>query len=158
MRSLIGFCRCTHQSFFTVCNIIRDHPVFQSTGTKPQRPVEVQLATFLRTYGGTRKHHLEGALSCNIGEGTTILYTDRVIEALGDLAGQYIHWPDEARRAEIRAAFGDMGFPGAIGAVDGSLIQFADKPLTDAIYYYCRKKFYGVRILAYCALAHPSSI
>lgn len=142
-------CSCTHQSFFTVCDLIRDHPVFQSTGTKPQRPVEIQLATFLRLYGGTRQHHLAGALSCNVGAGTTFLYVDRVVEALGDLSGDFVRWPNELRRAEIRDAFSEMGFPGAIGAVDGSLIQFADKPATDAIYYYCRKKFYGVRSLVW---------
>ena len=109
--------------------------------------MEIQLATFLGAYGGTRKHHRDGALSCNVSEGTTFLYIDRVVEALGDLAGEYIRWPDETRRTDIRSAFAEMGFPGAIGAIDGSLIQFAERPFTDAIYYYCREKFYGVSIL-----------
>jgi hypothetical protein len=142
---MLIMCRCSLESFSAICDLIRGHPVFQSTGKKPQHPVEVQLAVFLQLYSGTEKHHLDGALNCNVGAGTTFLYVNCVVEALGDITGDFVRWPDESCQAEVREAFSDMGFPGSIGAVDGSLIQFADKPPTDAIYYWCQKKFYGVR-------------
>jgi hypothetical protein len=90
-------------------------------------------------------HHLNAARECNIGAGTVFLYVDRVIEALRSLAHIFVQWPNRARQKEIRGTFSKFGFPGAIGAIDGSLIQLADKPPKDAIYYYTRKKYYAVR-------------
>ena len=51
-----------------------------------------------------------------------------------------MHATDE-EKAKTSEGF---GWPGAIGAVDGVLFKLKDTPAVDAIYYYCRKKFYGV--------------
>ena len=36
------------------------------------------------------------------------------------------------------------GFPGCLGAADGTYIQLADKPLQNPYAFWCRKKFYAV--------------
>ncbi|KAF9504263.1 hypothetical protein BS47DRAFT_1253849, partial [Hydnum rufescens UP504] len=110
--------------------------------------VEVQFAAFLQHFGSSNQHHLNTACECNIGAGTVFLYVDHVIQALGDLGPHFIKWPDQTRCAEIHKAFGEQGFPGAIGAINGSLIHFVEVPAVDGSYYYCHKKFFGANIQA----------
>jgi len=44
----------------------------------------------------------------------------------------------------LKNEMAEFGFPGAIGIVDGTLIQLVDKPLKDGWAYFCHKKFYAV--------------
>lgn len=47
----------------------------------------------------------------------------RVVEALNDIAGDVIVWPDENRRTAIREKFRRTGqLPNVIGAIDGTKI------------------------------------
>jgi hypothetical protein len=119
--------------------------VFQSTGHKPQRPAWHQLAVFLRHYGNVNQHHINTARDCGVSQGSVFLYIDRVITALRSLGRKRVCWPEGDARDEIKAAYADTGFPGCLGAIDGSLIQLAFIPEENPIVYYCRKKFYGVR-------------
>jgi hypothetical protein len=67
--------------FQQLANLIRFHPVFLLQGPKPQVCVELQLAVFLCRLGSTGS--LFGVCSrFGIGEGTVILYTKRVIQAI----------------------------------------------------------------------------
>jgi hypothetical protein len=68
-----------------------------------------------------------------------------VIKALRQLRTEAVLWPAGTARHEIKDAFALQGFPGAIGAIDGTLIRLVEVPPKDGIYYYCHKKFYGVR-------------
>lgn len=112
-----------------------------STGKKPQRPVYIQFATYLRLYGAANQNHITVALDCNIGTGSVIDYSKRVAYALRDLRSRYVQWPRGLKRESIKYGFGKKGFPGAIGAADGSLMRLVECP---GILYYCRKKFYAV--------------
>jgi hypothetical protein len=140
--------RCRYSSYIAVCRLLGENSIFISTGRRPQIPVHMQVALFLRHCSRTNAHHLDGAREIGVGSGTTYLCLDRVSSALRDLRHEYIRWPTGSRRIDIKAAFQDVGFPGAIGAVDGMLVQLAQTPPKDGMYYYCRKKFYGVNVQA----------
>lgn len=68
----------------------------------------------------------------------------RVTRAICSLREVYVQWPRAAAKDEVQAHFGLLGFPGAIGAIDGSLIRLVQVPGETKSAYYCRKKFYGV--------------
>ena len=108
-------------------------------------PVETQFATFMRFFGSPANHHLNVARDCGISAGSVFGYVARVVKALRQLRTQAVKWPTGERLEDIKTAFRDMGFSEAIGAIDGSLIRFVNPPAKHGIYYYCRKKFYGVR-------------
>ena len=67
--------------FQQLTNFIRSHPVFSSQGSKPQACVKLQLAVFLFRLGSTGSL-FEVCSRFGIGEGTVILYTKRVIQAI----------------------------------------------------------------------------
>lgn len=114
-------------------------------GRKPQRPVWHQLAVFLRHFGNVSQHHINTARDCGVSQGSVYLYIDRVITALQSLGSKCVRWPDGDTREDVKMAYADVGFPGCLGAIDGSLIRLATVPEENPIVYYCRKKFYGVR-------------
>lgn len=99
---------------------------------------------FLRHFGSLNGHYLNIARECNIGTGSVFLYVDCVTKAFQELGRRFVVWPDINHRAEIRAAFGDQGFEGVIGAIDGSLVHLVEVPAVDGSYYYCWKKFWGL--------------
>src|SRR6266498_5673934 len=68
-------------NFQQLANLIRFHPVFLSQGNKPQACVKLQLAVFLFRLGSTGSL-FEVCSRFEIGEGTVILYTKRVIQAI----------------------------------------------------------------------------
>lgn len=104
-----------------------------------------QLAAFLCRFG------LEDALkaSCvmTIAEGSIYAYGARVCRAFRNLRDMYISWPDDNHRKSIKEATSQLGFPGCIGIADGTLFRLMEKPLVEGESYWCRKKFYGVRLL-----------
>jgi hypothetical protein len=136
-------------SFFSICSLLQQIPdIFESTGLRPQKPVEVQFANFLRRCAKTNSHHVDAARETGTGSGTTFIYLDRIAYALVSIRQQHVKWPTGNRRRQVREAFGSKGFYGALGAVDGMLIQLTQKPHENGIYYYCRKKFYGINVQA----------
>lgn len=116
-----------------------------SAGTKPQRSAREQLAVFLSQVGAANRRQGATSLDCNAGFGSVYNYCERVITAIASLGHAAIQWPSLARRAEIKEAWGEEGFPGAIGACDGCLMRLVEVPNENGITYYCRKKFYAVR-------------
>lgn len=79
---------------------------------------------------------------------------------LQSLGPKCMCWPKGDVREEVKAAYADVGFPGCLGAIDGSLIRLAYIPEENPIIYYCRKKFYGVQSTHYysAALLTPDSL
>jgi hypothetical protein len=129
-------------SFQHVANLIRDNPVFQRAGRRPQRAVEHQLAVYLIRMG--RTDALKSSDVGAVAEGTLYTYCDRVSKALQRLKRGYLAWPGHQRRRIIKLAFGAKGFPGCIGVLDGSLIRLSNKPQVSGELYWCRKKMYAV--------------
>ena len=107
---------------------------------RPPTPLIVQLANFLRSTTGAT--HISSARETATSEGSSYNFSDRIVDTLLELSDRFVRMPaTEQEKAEISEEF---GWPGAIGAVDGVLFKLKDTPLTTPIFYYCRKKFYGV--------------
>jgi len=140
--------RCSLPSFYALARAIENHPVFLSTGQKPQRPAFVQLGVFLHHFGAPNRHHLDTARECHVAAGSVYLYIGRVITAISSLRNQCVSWPTQSneRLQEVKLSFHELGFSDCIGLVDGCLMQLAFIPKEDPMIYYCRKKFYGINV------------
>ncbi|KAJ3738289.1 hypothetical protein EV360DRAFT_2904, partial [Lentinula raphanica] len=64
--------------FDLIIDKISTHPVFQTTGRRPQQPLKYQLGAFLIRYGVLGSDTLGAALKLSIGHGTVFLYCRRV--------------------------------------------------------------------------------
>ena len=67
-------------SFWSLCDIIKDDPIFMSRGRKPQQPVHFQLAAFLARMGALSAVKTAGFIA--ITEGTVYLYSQQVYQAI----------------------------------------------------------------------------
>lgn len=143
--------RVTKAQFVHVLSRIEAHPIFHNESRNPQRPVRFQLAVALNRLGrcGNGASKGDTALHFRIGDGTVLLYTERVIEALLALEGEVIRWPDADERKE-HAQFMDVTYrlKGCVGMVDGSCIVLATRPAVSGSDYFCRHRRYGVNITA----------
>lgn len=129
-------------SFWYLHDLIKNDPIFLSTGRKPQRPSWHQLATFLIRYG--EDPAIKSAKIAGVSEGSVYNYCDRIAQAFRNIRPQHLSWPGQERRAFLKEEMTEYGFPGCIGIIDGTLIRLREKPLVDGEVYFCRKKFYAV--------------
>ena len=134
--------RMDRQSFWHLHDLIKHDAVFISTGRRPQRPVKYQLATFLCRVGSDSA--VKTAAVISIAEGSVYQYMDRVCKALRHIRNDHLSWPGNLRRTYISDAMEKSGFPGCLGAADGTYIQLADKPLQNPYAFWCWKKFYAL--------------
>jgi hypothetical protein len=128
--------------FERVLHLIKDDNVFKSNGRKPQLPVHYQLAVYLMRYGSTIASKVSGQLK--IGEGLVYKCCKRVTHAIRKLRPIYLRWPNKAEKQALKKEYQEEGFPGAIGAIDGTYIQLLNKPRVRPMSYLCRKKFPAV--------------
>ncbi|KAL7412725.1 hypothetical protein BDY24DRAFT_341496 [Mrakia frigida] len=136
--------------FESLCHLLRDHPKFKrKTGPDgkflPRRPpasIEKQLSVFL--IFAAAHTHLDTSETAATGEGSTYNYVNNVVGALLSLKEQHIRMP--VTLEERKKVSDGFGWPGALGAIDGVLFPLKEQPGEDGIYYYCRKKFYGVSL------------
>jgi len=131
-------------NFLQLSNLIRFHPVFLSQGTKPQVCIELQLAVFLCRLGSTGS--LFGVCSrFRLGEGTVILYTKRVIQAILTQKNTFLKWPTLEERRKVNKGFENLGgLKNVIGAIDGTHILMKNAPSKDSEVYFTRKKRYAI--------------
>ncbi|KAI9909017.1 hypothetical protein PsorP6_015273 [Peronosclerospora sorghi] len=81
------------------------------------------------------------ARTAGVANGTVTLYTDRVISALVRLASEFVSWLQ--RREISRRIAQRSGFVGAVGIVDGTHINFSERPAIDREVFFSRKHRYG---------------
>lgn len=132
-------------SFFQLLELIKDDPIFVSKGRKPQMDPKYQLATYLVRYGVLPGVKVSTLLQ--MSEGSVYNHSQRVVLAFRKLKALYVSWPTADERVELRTASQALGFPGAIGALDGSLLRLLDKPRQNPMAYRCRKKIWAVSLL-----------
>lgn len=139
-----------------------------------------QLAVALHRFGS----ETASANSCintgqifGIGEGTVVLYMQRVIIALMDLWKEVVTWPsiNERRgmRMRLRQDPGRHGwklFENCIGVLDGTLLPFKIQPAQTEIsidFFNRRKQRYGLQATVVCddrarilhfSCQHPGSV
>ncbi|CAG8810655.1 7386_t:CDS:2, partial [Gigaspora margarita] len=71
----------------------------------------------------------------------------RLIVAIQSLREEYIIWPHEDYRKEINQEFENLGFPMAIGAIDGTHIPLNEAPSKiNKDTYISRKHRYGIHL------------
>ncbi|XP_023311195.1 putative nuclease HARBI1 [Anoplophora glabripennis] len=68
---------------------------------------------------------------------------------LSNLSHEVITWPSNAEKIEIEHYFRTKGFPGVIGAIDGSHVKI-DKPTNDPDSYLNRKHFFSIQFQVVC--------
>jgi hypothetical protein len=130
--------------FQQLADLIRDHPVFLPQGNKPQACVEFQLAIFLCRLGSSGSL-FEHCSRFGIGEGTVILYTKRVIQAIMAQKKFFVKWPILEERKKVHKGFENLGgLKNVIGAVDGTYIPMKNAPNKDPEVYFTRKKKYAI--------------
>jgi hypothetical protein len=130
--------------FQQLADLIRSHPIFSSQGNKPQACIEFQLAVFLCRLGSTGSL-FEVCSRFGIGEGTVILFTKRVIQAIMAQKKNFIKWPISEERKKVHEGFENLGgLKNVIGAVDGTYIPMKNAPNKDPEVYFTRKKRYAI--------------
>lgn len=92
-----------------------------------------------------------------IGEGTVVLYTQRVAGALMELWSEYVRWPTAEEQAAMKARLRAKDFAvweDCVGFIDGTMFPFATRPAfgkEDARNYYnMRKHAYGQHATVVC--------
>ena len=73
--------RMLPENFKSLVSLIKNHSIFQSSGSKQQVPVELQLAVFIRRLG-SRNDIFSICSNFGIAEGTVILFEKRVMKAI----------------------------------------------------------------------------
>jgi hypothetical protein len=139
--------RIGREMFDKLVFILSKNPIFQSTNpSKPQRHVKFQLATFLLCYGHRGSDAFQVMHKLGIGQGSVYNYCRRVVRAIRELRDEYVGWPSEERKEEIkRAIFERSGFRECLGSGDGTHIQLTARPTKNPVEYMNRKKDLSVR-------------
>ncbi|KDN47372.1 hypothetical protein RSAG8_03512, partial [Rhizoctonia solani AG-8 WAC10335] len=145
-REFKAWLRINRNSFFRLLDLIKDDPVFHSTGQKPQMPVKYQLATFFTHHGWDPAMKIKTVLG--VSEGSVYNHTYRVVKALRRLKPLYLAWPSRKERSALKRHAQNEGFPGAIGAIDGTLLDLKIKPQKNAVAFRTRKKTWGLNMQA----------
>jgi len=85
-----------------------------------------------------------------VGKATALRAVRRVTYTLYCLAPHFIKWPRGEETTRVIEEFQrTKGFPGVIGAVDGSFIQIR-APKKDTASYICRKNYPAIHLQAVC--------
>lgn len=136
--------RMERQHFNKLVQVLQDDPVLQNKGKKPQAPIELQLAIFLKRLG-SKDDILSICSRFGISEGTVILYVNRLIKAIRNKKSEFIQWPRNNNRTAVHAGFQAIGgFQNVIGAIDGTHFILSEAPAQDPTAFFTRKKRYAI--------------
>jgi hypothetical protein len=115
-------------------------------------PIPHQLALTLERLGSNGNGASVGRFSrnLNVGRGTVIKASRRVIRAINDLSARFLLWPDTERRREISGVMKAEGFEGCVGFVDGTTIPLYQRPSIDGEVFFDRKKRYSINCQVIC--------
>jgi hypothetical protein len=145
--------RMNKDSFVKLFLLIHEHPVFQTEVFKPQTPVWIQLMVVLQRLGCHGNGSSLGARSRNagVGHGSVCLFTKRVFIAILAMKDDVISWPKEEERRDISARFSfKHGLPGCVGILDGTPVNFSQRPCIDGETFFSRKSRYCYNVQLIC--------
>ncbi|CAD6927717.1 unnamed protein product [Tilletia laevis] len=147
-----GF-RVSHAQFsFIVEQIEPDELFHQGNMGRPMFPVRHQVLLVLWRLGhsGTGATLFQIGQRFGVGEGTVVLWTDRVLSALMSLERRFMWWPSPGERAQLRRELtNEHGLAGCIGFIDGSHINLAVAPARhDAADFFNRHHRHSFNLLA----------
>ncbi|CAH7689472.1 hypothetical protein PPACK8108_LOCUS24557, partial [Phakopsora pachyrhizi] len=76
-----------------------------------------------------------------VGEGTVVLYTTQVIQAIHNMKDYKVKWPSKEEQKESFQVMQLEGFPNCVGLVDGTSLSLSQKPALDGnVYFDCKKR------------------
>ncbi|MBW0560666.1 hypothetical protein O181_100381 [Austropuccinia psidii MF-1] len=97
---------------------------------------------------GTSVGHL--ARSYCISQGGVVMASRCVIEAIYQIGGNYLRWPNLEEREEISLHMEGEGFPGCIGFLDGAKFPFYQRPGLDGEVFFDCKSCYSLNAQIVC--------
>jgi hypothetical protein len=145
--------RMDKQSFVRLLFKIQNHTVFQTRTNNKQEPVWIQLMVVLQRLGcdGNGASIGRNARIAGVSYGSVCKFTSRVFTSLLAIKNEVIKWPDENERKEISRRFArNHGLPGAVGVVDGTPVNFSQRPHIDGEVYWTRKSRYAMNVQLIC--------
>lgn len=143
--------RIAPKTFDQLVQKIMNNPVFISTGSHAQIPVEEQLAIALYRFGHFGNAAAVEAIAqwAGISAGAVVLCTRRIMQAILALHDKAVHWPSpaekEAAKEWIEAA-SCVAWRNGWLLVDGTLVPLAEKPGHHGEAYFDRKSNYSLNV------------
>ncbi|MBW0488287.1 hypothetical protein O181_028002 [Austropuccinia psidii MF-1] len=144
--------RTSKEGFHFIYNKIKDHQVFKNSSNSKQVPISHQLALTLERLGSNGNAGSVGkfARNFNVGRGTVISISRRVLEAINSYEKYYIQWPNQNRRYEISQVMRQEGFEECVGFIDGTNFPLYQKPAWQGEVFFDRKKVYSINAQILC--------
>ena len=145
--------RCDKASFIRLVELIKDHPVFENNSRNKQSPVWLQLLVVMNRLGcdGNGASIQRMAMLNGTSYGSVEKFTERVFTAIRSLEATYVYWPNPEERARISKRMEkNHGLPGAVGIVDGTPVNFEQRPAIDGAAYFSRKSRYCINLQLVC--------
>lgn len=152
--------RVSSTTFDELVTRIGTHEVFVSSGSRPQLPVDEQLAIALKRFGNFGSNASVEAVAqwAGVSAGMVVKATRRVMEAVLALHDQYIHWPSAEEKEDAKQWVEDAACKAWRDGwvfVDGTLVPLADKPGYHGEAYFDRKSNYSLNVqVCNCASTH----
>ena len=147
--------RVTPLTFDALVGKLQNDIVFQNNSSKPQMPVEEQLAVALYRFGHDgNAASVQGVANwAGVGKGTVLLVTHRVMTAILRLEfmDEAVHFPD-AEEKEVAKKWvhrhSCKAWRNGWCLVDGTLVPLAERPHWFGESYFDRKNRYSLNIQA----------
>lgn len=137
---LIAEYRLNRQLILELCEILRPK-LARSTNRGNALSVEEQVLLCLKllasgSFQNTAKDYI------NVAQPTVSVVFSQFLDAVGERAKEHIYMPQDIL-SEKEKFHGIAGFPGVIGAIDGTHIPIIAPPVNEHLYV-CRKNFHSI--------------
>ncbi|EEY60844.1 uncharacterized protein PITG_13589 [Phytophthora infestans T30-4] len=139
--------RCTKETFLRLGRFLQEHGIRFANAKVRQHSYEKKVAAALYFLGSSGGYREVGA-AMGMSRSYVKEITDEVIHVLKLVACQVISFPRDRRRWNtIEDQFAlRQGYPGVVGAIDGSLVE-VERP-DDFDGFYCRKSYPALNVQA----------
>ena len=145
--------RCDKASFVRLVGDLETHASYRNASRHGQKPIWIQVMMTLSRLGCEGNGASIGATAIHWGKsfGSVVNYTDRTIEAILSRKDLEIRWPTaEERRAISRRFNANHGMKGCVGIVDGTHVNFFQRPAVDGEVFFNRKQRYSMNVQLVC--------
>lgn len=138
-------------TFEILCNYIKNVPELAVEGSGGKEPISVEKQLLLTLwYLGSLDSIERIADRFGISASSVIRCRSKVLTAIINLKGRFITWPDNGEMQDVINKFSERnGFPGIVGALDGTHIRIR-KPNNHSASYINRKGFPSLQLQAVC--------
>lgn len=137
--------RCDKSSFLKIYKLVASSTVRQPAPNSKHKLIKrVALTMLFLARGGTED---SAATILGVSRSRAVEYVNQVLDTLDCLSRQYIRMPTAAELPAVEAGFYRVGgFPGVVGAIDGTLIKIP-RP-ADYEGWYSRKNYPALNVQA----------